>query len=154
MHFSDEKKHELSMELFSIPGPSALTQMMGPHWESKDCDQRLRRTGQEKHEGHEEGGVSLFFLTGESRSGTTLSSRKDILIYKLRMFWSPTAEIDLVVHLIQLKSEFENNYDSRADRQLHFCSLALQFLLSVFPPHPFTLEIILGGRQWRHRTSE
>ena len=100
------------------------------------------------------GGVSLLPCTGESRSGIPLSSREDILIYKLRMFSSPTAEIDLVVHLIQLKSEFENNYDSRADRQLHFCSLALQFLLSVFPPHPFTLELILGGRQWSQRTSE
>ena len=122
--------------LFSIWGPSALTQMLGSHCESKDYDQRLRGTGKKSMKGVKKQGDSLLPPTGEPRSGITLCSRKDILIYKLRMFWSPTAEIDLVVHLIQLKSEFENSYVSRADSQLHFCSPALQFLLSVFPPHP------------------
>lgn len=102
-------------------------------------------TGEKSMKGVKKGGDSLLPRTGEPRSGIALCSRKDILIYKLRMFWSPTAEIDLVVHLIQLKSEFENNYDSRTDRQLQFCSPALQFLLSVFPPHPFfPLRLFLG----------
>lgn len=77
------------MELFSIKGPSALTQMLEPHWENKECAQRLRGTGQEKHEGHEEwGSSSLLPCTGGPRSGITLYSSSDILIYKLRMHWS------------------------------------------------------------------
>lgn len=40
--------------------------------------------------------------------------------------------------------EFENNYDSRADSQLHFVLLLSSSFSSIFPPQPFTLEIILG----------
>lgn len=141
------KRNELSMELFSIKGPSALTQMLEPHWENKECAQRLRRTGQEKHEGHEEwGSSSLLPCTGGPRSGITLYSSSDILIYKLRMHWSPTAKIDLVIHLTQLMSEFENNYDSGADRQLHFCSLALQLLPPTPIPLPLRLFLWEGNR--------
>ena len=150
------KRNELSVELFSIKGPSALTQMLEPHWENKECAQRLRGRGQEKHEGHEEwGSSSLLPCTGGPRSGITLYSSSDIFIYELRMHWSPTAKIDLVVHLIQLMSEFENNYDSGADSQ------AITFLFSrspapspSLPPTPIPLPLRLFLREGNGGTGQ
>lgn len=52
----------------------------------------------------------------------------------------PTAEIDLVVHLIQPMSEFESNYDSGADRQA-----ITFFVLSFFFP-----EVVLVRRPCKH----
>lgn len=133
MYFAHEQKWALYIELCDIKGPSALTQMLRSHWENKGCGQKPRGTEQRSMKVMKKGARlrSSSQCTGEPRSGIILYSSSDILIYKLRMYWSPTAKIDLVVHLIQLMSEFESNYDSGADRQ------AITFLFSRSPaPSP------------------
>lgn len=158
MHFSHEQKWALHTELCDIKGPSALPQMLGSHWENKGCGQKPRGTEQRSMKGVKKGArlLSSFQWTGEPRSGIILYSSSDILIYKLRMYWSPTAKIDLVVHLIQLMSEFESNYDSGADRQ------AITFLFSHSPAPSPSLSLstpppprlFLLGRLCRQKTRE
>lgn len=92
----------------------------------KDMLQQERRESPEKKQ---KGLVGSAFESPKQASLYTHCSA-DILIYELRMHWLPTTKIDLVVHLIQPMSEFESNYDSRADRQ------AITFSSSLSPSLP------------------